>query len=334
MKKVIILCLFTLSIWSCDNELNLTTDWEDIPIVYGMLAQEDEVHYVRVEKAFLDAETNAFELAKNPDSLYYSNALVQLERPAFNSTITLERVDVSKEGIEREEGVFATDPNYLYTFTLPDDEPFDSGESVTLTINTGESQKALSATTNIVGMMELVPGQPGDQLNWEYDRPIRFSWRPDPNAYIYDARLLINIEESLPGSNSEFADRQVVWTLAEGLVRTSFSETARERIEVLGEDFYRFMEGALEPTETTIRRFKSIEFVVTAGGEELVEFIRIRQANTGITSAQVVPTYTNIDGGVGLFTSRSRVSKPDIRMGAIALDSLANGIYTKNLNFR
>lgn len=334
MKKLSILVLLALCTWACSNELNLTNEWKDIPIVYGMLSLKDDVHYIRVEKAFLDPETNALELAKNTDSIYYSNALIQLERPKFNSTITLERVNGIEEGIVRDDGIFATDPNYLYKFTLPDDERLESGEQIKLTINTGESQNVVSAEMNIVGDISIVEGQPGNRLNWEYTRPARFAWRSDPNAFIYDARLLINIEESIEGSNSEFVDRQLVWTLADGLVRTNFSANAREQISILGEDFYRFMEGALEPTETTIRKFKNIEFVVTAGGEELVEFIRIQQANTGITSSQVTPTFTNIEGGIGLFTSRNSVSKTEIEMGSMALDSLEKGIYTKNLNFR
>ena len=321
-------------LFACNNDLELTTEWKDIPIIHGMLSVKDDVHYIRIEKAFLDNETSAFELAKNPDSVYYANALVQIERPKFNTVITLERVDASTEGIPREEGIFVNEPNYLYKFEVPETEPWEGGERISLSVQTGESSTTVGAETVIVGDIELVDGQPGDRINWDYSRVSRFAWRPDPSAYIYDARLLINYEETIEGSNSEFEQKQVAWTLAENLVRTSFAENTREQLSIIGEDFYRFLEGAIEPSQTRIRRFVDMEFVVTAGGQELVEFIRIQQANTGITSSQVVPTYTNIDGGIGLFTSRNNVSREGIRIGAVALDSLKNGIYTRQLNFR
>lgn len=333
MKKFILIAL-VFGLFACDNELDLTAEWKDIPIIHGMLSAQDEVHYIRIEKAFLDEEISALELAQNPDSIYYTDALVQIERPTFNSTITLERIDASKEGIPREEGIFANAPNVLYRFETPETEPLEGGESLRLSIRTSELAEEVTAETVVVGALELVDGQPGERINWEYDRVSRFAWRPDPNAYIYDVRLLINYEETVEGSNSEFELKQVEWKLAENLVRTSFSENTRERIEILGEDFFRFLEGVLEPGETKIRRFVDMEFVVTAGGEELVEFIRIQQANTGITSSQVVPTFTNINGGIGLFTSRNRAFRKNIDISAVALDSLQNGIYTRQLNFR
>ncbi|MBK8706480.1 MAG: hypothetical protein IPN33_24890 [Saprospiraceae bacterium] len=92
----------------------LEAEWKDIPVVYAFLDPTDSVHYVRVEKAFLQQGGDAREIAQIADSLYYDNATVQLQKVGSSQLYTLEKVDGNLEGFPREGGVFATAPNYLY----------------------------------------------------------------------------------------------------------------------------------------------------------------------------------------------------------------------------
>ncbi len=71
----------------------------------------------------------------------------------------------------------------------------------------------------------------------------------------------------------------------------------------------------------------------SGGGVEFLDYLRISDANLGITSANQVPVYTNISDGFGIFASRSYVSESDISLSAVSRDTLADGIYTKHLNF-
>ncbi|MEM0992771.1 MAG: DUF4249 family protein [Bacteroidota bacterium] len=332
MKHLIVLFSSILLLTACNNELDLTADWQNIPIVYGLLNDEDPVQYIRVEKAFLDPETNALTVAQNIDSIYYTDATVQMERTKFNETLTLERVDASKEGFVRAEGVFPTDPNILYKVDFGGSNPLEGGEEIKLMIFDNNDRLLASSVTNIVERFELVSGQPGDPINFgNYDRPIRISWRPEgEEASIYDVRIVINYTESLINDIDEFVDKSITWTVAKNLVRDN---PDRMGIDFSGEDFYIFLGGALEDAPNQIRRLKDIDVFVTAGGRELANFIRIRQANTGLTSSQVTPTFTNIEGGIGLFSSKAEVSREGIKLTQEALDSLATGFYTRSLSF-
>ena len=71
----------------------------------------------------------------------------------------------------------------------------------------------------------------------------------------------------------------------------------------------------------------------TGAGDALYQFVRVSRANTGITSAQSIPTYSNVDGGLGIVTSRYTTVRQGIVLADEALDSLRTGIYTRNLNF-
>lgn len=325
-------CLL-LSVWSCSNELDLTTEWQDIPIVYGIIAAESTTNYVRVEKAFLDPETNALQLAQIPDSIYYQEVVVQIERPERNERITLERVDGKEEGIIREAGIFATDPNTLYKLELPRAEQLEGGEEINIIVSRGDEITPATATTTLLEPFTIVGGQPADLINWsEYDRTVRVSWRPEGEAAsVFDVNFIINYEEATGGS-SEFASKSLEWKIAENLAREDM-DAQRLTIEVLGREFYAFLASELEADATIQRRFTDIDLEIIAGGTELLDYINIRQVNTGITSAQEIPTFTNIEGGLGLFTSRTTVSKLGLGITGPARDSLIEGSLTRDLNF-
>ena len=54
MIRKTLLTLFLLTfLASCDNDLEITSDWKDIPVVYGILNSQDSVNYVKLNKAFL-----------------------------------------------------------------------------------------------------------------------------------------------------------------------------------------------------------------------------------------------------------------------------------------
>ncbi|MEL6717931.1 MAG: DUF4249 family protein [Bacteroidota bacterium] len=334
MKHLIVILVSFFLFNACSNELELTAPWKNIPVIYGVLNEADRVQYIRVEKAFLDESTNALDLAKNVDSVYYSDISVQLERPSLNTTLTLERVDGVQEGLIREDGVFATDPNFLYKLDLEGVAPLQGGEKVRLLVSDSKDQLLASSETTIVESFDLVRGRPGDELNFSnYDRTIRLSWRPQESATIYDVQFVINYRENVDGSSTEFVDKSVTWTVASNLLKESVSTGTQATVEVNGEEFYAFLDGALE-SSNKIRQFVDLDFIVTAGGSELSEYIRIRQANTGLTSSQNTPIFSNIEGGLGLFSSTATTRKNEITLTPASLDSLVNGFYTRDLNFR
>lgn len=319
---------------ACSNELDLTTTWKDVPIVYGIISRKDSAQYIRVEKAFIDPSTSALVLAQRPDSIYYNNVTVQLRRPKRNQTIILERVDGNIEGYQRMEGIFADSPNYLYKLLLQRGEELEGGETIELTVSRGDNTTPATAKTTVLDDFTFVSGQPADILTInEYDRDVRISWVPKGEAAVYDIKIYVNIEESTGGINGTFTPKTLVWEVATNFERTDRS-AARLTFNVEGRAFYNFLKNALSADASVIRRFKSIDVEVIAAGNELLEYIKIRQANTGITSSQEIPTFSNIEGGLGLFSSKNNVLKTGINITGASLDSLVDGSITRNLNFK
>ncbi|MFZ9527322.1 MAG: hypothetical protein ACO27L_05270, partial [Schleiferiaceae bacterium] len=88
---------------SCDNTLDVTADFERVPIVYGIINPKSDTQYVRVGRSYLGADGPVGGL-NHPDSLYYPNLVVELKAfgPAgaliFTETYT-ETTDLPAESL-------------------------------------------------------------------------------------------------------------------------------------------------------------------------------------------------------------------------------------------
>ena len=72
--------------YSCKTDFDVNAKWKDITVVYGLLNQNDSLHLIKVNKAFLGSE-DAYIMAKHSDSINYSNASVSLEQWKNNSLV-------------------------------------------------------------------------------------------------------------------------------------------------------------------------------------------------------------------------------------------------------
>ncbi len=342
MKKLRAIWLFIGIIilsFSCSNELDLTAGWKDIPIVYGLLSRQDTAHYIRIEKAFLDPTKSALDIAQIPDSLYYENLDVQVEYLKTGKNYNLTRVDGNLEGYPKKEGVFANAPNYLYKFKLDANEKLDEGETYRLKINRGDNKPIVYAEDVIVGDLEITFPQTITALKILYkDFTVQWKSKFEDDARFFDLQLVFNfLENSLhPDSVNIFVPRTIVWPVAKNIIR-DIDGSKTTKYDLPGEGFYQFLDGALIADPGLKRFFTSIEFVVVGGGEQIFEYINIGQANTGITSSQVIPTYTNLSEGFGVFSSINEVITDDPPFTSLhpqMRDSLNLGIYTADLNFQ
>ena len=329
MRYLSFIFLLLLFLTSCDTDFELEAPWQDIAIVYGFLSRQDTAHYIRVEKAFLEPGGDATQIALIPDSIYYGpEVLVELERINSGQRFTLERVDGNLEGYPRADGPFVSSPNILYKIKASTIN-LREGEDYQLRIDRGGDLPIVTAETTIIEDLVIRENNPVSPINMAYDRNVTFVFNAGEAAQLFDVRLRIRYRER--ESNGPSVNKELIWVLADQLERSS--SEGRVSVSVMGEEFYRFIGGSLEANPALRRDFVAIDVLLAAGGQEMVDFIRVSEANTGITSSQLVPTFTNISEGRGIFTSRSVAERLNLTLTGLSVDSLQNGIYTRDLNF-
>lgn len=317
-----LLSLLTLAFFiSCSTDFDLTTGGKELPVVYAVFNEDDAFHYVRVEQLFVSEEEAPRILAQEESEVFFDNVSVEV-RKVGGASFILDRIDVAAEGLEREAGIFLTSPNILYR--ISDQQlQLQSSDSVIVNVYNEVDSLIASASANVVGASELSRPAPDVKLNFTPMREFRYAWDGDEDAKFYDLGFNFYIREI---RNNQAVTNSYYWQPVSGW--------EQERFPLDGSGFYNFLNDVLEVDPSVIRIVDSADVVISSGGAALKRFIDINNLNTGITSSQVTPTYTNVDGGLGLVSSSNVSVFTGKLLSPATLDSLRNSPRVENLNFQ
>jgi hypothetical protein len=332
MISRIFLAFLIISIAACSTDFDLTTEGRDVPVVYSILSEDNEFHYVRVEKVLLDEDISPIDLAKDSNEVFYDN--VQVELIKGEESVVLSKVDASEIGMPRDSGIFLSEPNYLYRVA---DTEFNIGpeDIVNLRVTFPSDTLVATASAEIVGKSRLKSPNPDPDdkgtISLEpmqgFDEFVR--WDVDEDAKFVDLYFNLHIRE-FKGNTTEF--KEVLWPIVKGL-NVDLAQNVGERFTVRGTSFFNFLDVTLEADPTIRRKLDSCDIIIDTGGEAMDRFIEINNLNTGITSSQVIPNFTNIENGLGLFSSSSSLVETGFRFEPRTIDALLSDPDVQDLNF-
>ena len=93
-----------------------------------------------------------------------------------------------------------------------------------------------------------------------------------------------------------------------------------EILTIEGEVFFNFLSINLTKDDTKKRNFIDIDVVMTVGSEDLETYINVNKPITGIVQER--PHFTNINNGIGLFSSRFTKVRYNFPLTSSSLDFL------------
>jgi hypothetical protein len=317
--KLALLLLSTL-LFSCSTDFDLTTGGEEKTVMYGLLNETDVEHYIRVEKMFVDEDIPPRELAKEESEVYHNNITVTLTKNN-NQTFTLNRIDATDRGLPRDSGLLLSDPNYVYQI-FQDDVNLTSGDSVLVRVLNEETVLA-QAGASMVGPVDITRPRSDLPISILPGRSFAINWSDGDNASFYDVLIRFFINERKDGEENTIV---LDWVAATGLDDSFY--------DLNGDRMYNFFAAELEPDFTTVRRVERVDIQINSGGEALKTFLDIQNLNTGITSSQVQPDFSNVENGLGVLSSRRISLMPNYFFSQITIDSLQSNRNTEALNFR
>jgi hypothetical protein len=316
---------------SCSNEFEITEPPTDIAIVYALMTSTDTANYFRIERAFIDENTSALTLSKDPDKLYWNNENITLTNTRTNRTYTLTKVDGNTEGYKRDPGVFADAPNYLYKLPSSVHLPI-AGDKYLLKISQDDRTIASANTAMLPNYNDFDLYNPSSSslLNFSYKTDFNFEWSSPADAVIHDIDLVFNYKEVKSGVTS---NKSITWHVKRNYSKLNPSDVTNS-VKIMGESFYIWLKANI-PEDPQVKRFvTSADIILTSGGPEILNYLTVGQANLGITSSGEIPVYSNIqNGGRGIFSSKTRLVRKNIIFSPVTQDSIQNGVYTKKLNF-
>ena len=296
------LIFFILALTSCSTDFNISTPYKESVAVYGFLNSNpaNDVQYVRVSKVFL-GEGNSLIMAQQKDSINYADVLdVKMQRILNGNvvqTISLQR-DTT---IPKDSGLFYYPYQVLYKFQRSQ-FPVLSNCVYKIFVHNNNTGLTASAETNVLD--SIIPDKPSQSITtFDFSAPYFYtaSFFSGTNAYVYNMTIRFHYKE-VNQVTLDTTFKHADWNFGDIVT----GEPLVKYTNIYRPDFYRIMGSQIVPVDTNlIRRVvdsPAIEFILTSGSEELYIYQQLVQPSYGIVQDR--PSYTNIENGIGLFTSR------------------------------
>lgn len=342
IKQFSLFLLLIIGLSSCSNDFDLIDSKREIPVVFGVLSRFDTAHYIRIERAFADENKSAIELAKNIDSLYYSNIDVELIRKRDNKVFSLKRIDGNKEGYKRQTGAFINDPNYLYKIKA-NEINLEKNQVYKLVVKRKDGSIITEAETTITPQMTFIENRTlfGFPPKFSANTAFTVAWAADStieNTKMFDVQMNFQIRETpKDGTGERIVD--LTWNIAKNYIPSGNSLILGSNTAIFKIDpneplaFYKFLALQFANSKPATRKIENINIKVIGVGNELFSYYNIGNINTGITGTEVTPTYTNIKNGYGVFSSKGQFITQNFLLSDKALVELTSGTITGNLGF-
>lgn len=352
---------------SCKTDINLVGDFEENALIYGLLDPQDnpnnggEGHLIRVQRSFL-GEASAFDMAQVADSSYfdYETTTVQMHYVTFSGfdTIIQESWTLDTVNVQgKEDGIFFGPEQRLYHFN----DNAGAGRDYMLEVqNQATGYRALS-------IMEMMID---DDYRWNkpdensitadrhrglnlkksdgtyFDYNVEFSTAD--NASKYELWLNFFYREV---TGTDTVQKVLSWNVgSENFPKANGTGIQNGNFLVSGEQVFSFIGSNMEPPEAGVTRLlgkyynnqagpgnkigpNTFEFVMYIAGNDYTDYLDVTTAdNIGLTE---VPTYSNIDNGLGIFSCRTTKVFPRIvpNDNDDLLEFIA-GQYTGDLQFQ
>ena len=297
MKVIfVIFSFFAVFFTACETDFNVNAEWEETAVVYGLLDAGRVLQQVKISKAFL-GEMDAFQMAQYADSINYDPDELDVKIYRWNSNNIEDSVVLDEKRIIRDGEIFH-DSIVVYEFA--NNEFIKKDFEYELVITNKNSNNVVSSRTEIVTGFNFDISDSfkfGFVSNFDEDVSpyiVEYSsasvkWGSNDNGKIYQLDLIFHYTENGLDDSLIFSQELV--------------ENTDNKISIEGEKFFNFL--SLELNDTTfqgVREFVNLDLVMTVGSEDLETYIKVNKPITGITQQR--PPFTNINNGIGLFSSR------------------------------
>jgi hypothetical protein len=315
---------------SCDNEIDLNTDYVETTSVYSLIDAFADTQYVRISRTFIEDGVSAIELAKDPDRLYYDSLKVSLVHMESGNKMNLKKMFIPKDP-----GFFTAQENRVYV--LDSNLIVNNNYQLEIVREDNSIVKLDEPITTIrqVGLEKPSPLRPNPSIAFadnagEYLEG-KFEFNIASNIAAFQVNIYLLYDE-IDGVNGTVIERKEV-KVPLGLYKNDDLISRDDAVlKMAGERFFRTISNSVEitPIEKQIPPTENIRIEIFAVDPLFLFYQDLNGPIDGV--AQVRPEFSNVNNGVGIVASRSNVSY------LISLDDfsklfLRDGEYTKNHNF-
>jgi len=300
---------------SCETDFDVNAAWKETTVVFGLLDAGKELQQVKIGRAFL-GEMDALQMAQYADSTNYADSVLDVKIYKFNGTDLQDSISLTYSEIVRDGDVF-NDNVVVYEFPS-NSLSLERNRNYTLVVKNKITDNIVTSSTSVIdGFVFDIDAIPSYQYGLissfnestyivEYSNAT-ISWEDSyDNGKIYQLDLIFHYTENGVSDSLIFSQPRI--------------DDTEEKIKIEGEDFFNFLKYELTKDNTKVRSFDRISLVMTIGSEDLKTYMDLNIPNSGIVQER--PHFTNINNGIGLFSSRFTKRSNDYQLTSTSLKYL------------
>lgn len=319
---------------SCSTDFEVNADWREVGIAYMLVDKNDSVQYLKLNRAFLNNNADANDLALVEDSLYFDDEDMEITLFAGREKVSMYRIQLSN----KETGTFAAPDQYVYR--TPANFQLQENRQHRLEIQNVRTGYTMSAQIKIVkdgtinspfqGIQKLALAgcDIEDNLTFFIDRSMEVVSGKDVKFYDFD--IVFHYWE-VNKTTQDTTEHSLEWIISRNLRASTTAGGVTLSTKVDGEAFFDYIDLKLEALpEDMIRIPGEVEFQFHAGGQEIYDYINVNTPSIGIVQKR--PEYSNFENGLGIFSSRTTQSV-SFELDRCTKLQLAKGEKTGHLGF-
>jgi hypothetical protein len=335
MRKVFVFTISIISLFlgSCSNDLEINAPWKDVTVVFGLLNKNETTHYIRISKAFL-GEGDALEFASQFDSLYYNPDLLDVKvYRVYNGLVEDSFLCAAVTDIDKEPGIFSSPSQILYSFDAVLTGSVNENSIYRLVVKNKQTGNVATSETELVNNITLItPGNAIDELPLYPQNATLIKYKTGENGKMYELFLRFKYREYSLLDQSDIVSKVVEINL--GRITNDNTDGGKEmRMTIENSSIYQALYAAIPKSTLENPKYRyadSLQFQINVAADDMTTYLNVNQPSN--TVAQERPQYTNVENGLGLFSSRNSITRTKY-IDDFTVDTLRRNPLTEDMNW-
>jgi hypothetical protein len=328
VKRKSVLCVVGLAfvilgLTSCSNEFGINTSSDPVPVVWFLLNPDADEQFLRLGRSFLVDQNDPGRPPVADSTVWNLTVDVYLEEWLEGLPIHTYHFDpVAAE--TKDSGFFPQNNLRLYKA----DFPLLRLATYRLYIHFPDDNRIVTGTTALPGRPEVYdPVEiPGRKISFQSGVNYTTRWAPGDGRGVFQGLFIIHYNEIWNGQTAVYqAKLEMDPVLGLG--------SDIEMTDVLsGNRFLEAMAKQIPYREGAERKVVNVQYKLFKGGEELALQISPDLQQTTISNS--LNQYTNLENGIGIFSSLQQITISNLQLSNTTLNELAHSELTKKLGFK
>ena len=289
---------------ACETDFDVNAEWEETTVIFGLLdaSDQNQLQKIKISKAFL-GNMDAYQMAQYSDSINYGVDELDVKIYKWNYNQIEDSVELIPMPTYRDGEIFY-DSIIVYQFYNLNSF-LQKGYEYELVVKNNMTGNLVSSRT------EIVAGFDFDNIFITKSKSFQFglytnndfssstiTWDDsNDNGTIYQLDLIFHYTEIMDGV---YTEDSLIYSLP-------LIDDTESKMKIEGNSFFNFLALNLDKNQSIIRYFNDIDMIMTVGSEDLETYINVNKPITGIVQER--PQFTNINNGIGLFSSRFKKNR-------------------------